>query len=185
MKFYNALFSPVPLPPSPDRSIGPSRTVKMKRSMCHDVNFILGWPITWGRRDREALAWPTTRRHCWALIGIWGLCVCMCVTMVSDSNKPQLISAVLRMWQHSIIYTLRWSVGSTLYVLDFWNFILERGNRSHWEESWKEYAAGTVTVTHGSALPLPNSEKWNGKVVSMTQCKYIWCINSFCLKCFG
>ena len=125
MKFYYSLFSPVLLPPSPESSIAPSRTVTMNMSMFHFVNFILGWPVTWGRSDREALARPTARRHCWVLIGIWGLCVCMCVTMVSDSNKPQLISTVLRMWEHSIIYyTLRQSVSSTLSVLE-WTLFLE------------------------------------------------------------
>ena len=77
MKFYYSLLSPLPLPPSPDRSIAPSRIVTMNMSMCHDVNFILGWPVTWGRKDREVFTRPTATRHCCALIGIWGVYV-MC-----------------------------------------------------------------------------------------------------------
>ena len=63
MKFYYSLLSPVPLPPSPD-SMAPSRAVRMKRRTSSDVHFILGWPVTQGQRDREALAWPTASRHC-------------------------------------------------------------------------------------------------------------------------
>ena len=108
-KFYYSLLSllsPVPLPPSTDSStsMAPSRALRMKMSMCHDVNFILGWPVTWGRRDREALAQPTARRHCWALIGIWGVCVCF--TMVIVSNASHLKTIVFRIWEHSIIHSI-------------------------------------------------------------------------------
>ena len=69
IKFYYSLLSPVPLPPSPE-SMAPSRAVRMKRSTSSDVNFILDWPVTRGRRDREALILPIATRHCCALIGI-------------------------------------------------------------------------------------------------------------------
>ena len=73
MKFYYSLFSDVSLPPSLDsvaprtmapRSMAPSREVRTKRKISHDVNFILGCPVTQGLRDREALAFPTATRHC-------------------------------------------------------------------------------------------------------------------------
>ena len=50
--------------------MAPNRAVKKKASMSHGVNFLLDWPVTLGRRDREALACPTLTRHCSALIGI-------------------------------------------------------------------------------------------------------------------
>ena len=63
MKFYYSLLSLVLLPPSPD-SMAPRRVVRMKRRTSSDVHFILGWPVTQGRRDREALTRPTASRHC-------------------------------------------------------------------------------------------------------------------------
>ena len=51
IKFYYSLLSPVVLPASPD-SMAPSRAVRIKRNTSSDVNFILGWPVTRGRRDR-------------------------------------------------------------------------------------------------------------------------------------
>ena len=63
MKFYYSLLPPVLLPPSPD-SMAPRRVVRTKRRTSTDVNFKLGWPVTRGRSDREALTRPTARRHC-------------------------------------------------------------------------------------------------------------------------
>ena len=68
MKFYYSLFSDVSLPPSLDsvapRSMAPSREMRTKRRISHNVNFILGCPVTQGLRDWEALACPTATRHC-------------------------------------------------------------------------------------------------------------------------
>ena len=160
MKFYYSLLSPVPLPPSRYSIIAPSRVVRMNRITSNDVNFILGWPVTWGRRDREALALPTARRHCCALIGIWGMCVC--VTMVIGSDKHHLISTVLEMWEHFIIYcTSRQSVSCTLSVLE-WTLFLELYLRERELLALRgklERVRSWLCNSQDLPFPLPNSEK--------------------------